>query len=144
MKKIIAIFALALIGLVGCSSAANEESSTPASSNSESPVSQAASRPSNVSYAAMIPDAEALFGVDSNITDPDGGTAYIFNIPEATIEQFQEYVAAVKEDGYFTDARYDTTASFGAYNEEGTYWVQVDFDEDREILYVICQEARNS
>lgn len=130
MKKVLCFVLLfSCLALYGCSSNVSSETSAPTSN-------------SVFTYASLIPDAEVLLGRDITITDTDGGTAYIFNIAGSTTSDFDSYVEAVKSDGYFTDVSYDLEDSFGAYNGEKTYWVQVNFDKETDTLYVICQEAK--
>ncbi len=97
----------------------------------------------DVLYAGMIPDPAAIFANgDVTITDSDGGKAYIFEVTGYNTEEYETYISQCKEMG-FTDVSFETDEDFGAYSEDGRYWVQLSIDNDKDILYVICQTSRN-
>lgn len=140
MKK--SIFALILSFLVlltfsGCSS--NSDSTSVSEKGSKV---SSSSDIDDVSYSSMIPNPEEIFtnGI-INITDEDGGTAYIFNVENYTEDEFHHFVEGCKEMG-FTDIVYDLDAQFGAYSEDNEYWIQASIDETKNKIYIICQESR--
>lgn len=99
---------------------------------------------SETKYAEMIPDPESIFS-DGEITiiDPDGGSAYIFEVVNFTKEEIAVYVAECKNKG-FNDVAYHNDIEFGAYVETGEYWVQLNLDTTTNHLYVVCQESNDN
>ena len=159
MKKL--IFALLSVMMVAamtsCAGEAPVSSSQPleesSSSIDNSQATQSAATVSSVaseevSYAAMIPDPNEVFtNATITITDDDGGKAYIFNVTGYNDGEFDTFVTGCKDLG-FTNVEYETThdkgQDFGAYTEDGKYWVQVNLDSENEIIYVICQESKEN
>lgn len=98
-------------------------------------------------FASMIPDPDKIFkNGDITITDPDGEEHYIFQITNFTEEEYDEYVSECKELG-FDNITYDTKDDrgkyFGAYTQDGKYWVQTSLDSENNMIYVICQESKH-
>ena len=79
---------------------------------------------------------------DISITDGDGGTAYIFEVTGYADGEYETYILQCKERG-FNDVYFETSEDFGAYSEDGVYWVQLSLDDEKGILYVICQTSKN-
>lgn len=100
--------------------------------------------PADIQYSAMIPDPEVIFkNGEINITDPDGGTAYIFEASNITMDEVNTYIAECKKLG-FDDVSYEVDTSFGAYSTDGAYWVSVDYNGDKNIVYILCQTSRDN
>lgn len=96
-----------------------------------------------ISYATMIPSPEEIFEFgEITITDPDGGDAYILNVVGFTEDQYISYIMECK-DSVFSNIVYDTGMDFGAYSEDGRYWLQVNLDDQNNIVYIICQKSKN-
>jgi hypothetical protein len=102
-----------------------------------------------VDYSSIIPDPKASFsGADISIVDGDGGTMYAFNITDYADGQYEEFVQGCQTMG-FSDISYYTVnevtgIDFGAYTDNGKYWVRVNLDSINNIIYVICQTATQS
>lgn len=95
-----------------------------------------------VKYAPMLPDPELIFSKGSFYElDPDGGKAYIFEVKNYNDGEFESYVAKCKKMG-FDDVVYDTDIDFGAYSTDGKYWVQVNLDSKKNVIYIVCQESK--
>lgn len=133
MKKLLLIATILMMTVAtGCSNAGKDETQEVYTNTTP-----------KTKYADLIPKPEKLLGdVDILITDPDGGTAYIFQIKNATKEQFETYSAECEKYD-FTDIRFQTDIAFGAYSPTGKYWTEVHFDEEKSIIYVICQKSEN-
>lgn len=106
------------------------------------PVKTKASVDPDVLYAGMIPDPKATFADgEVFVTDGDGGTAYIFEVTGYKDGEYETYISQCKEMG-FKDVYFETSEDFGAYSEDGDYWVQLSVDADKSIIYVICQTSK--
>jgi len=100
----------------------------------------------DIKYADLIPNPNTIFSNGNiTITDPDGGTAYKFQVTNFTIDEYTIYVSECKNMG-FNDVSYENShddwSAFGAYTSDKKYWVQVNLDSDN-IIYVICQTSNN-
>ena len=116
-------------------------STSPSPSLSESPV--VTTSTDEISYANMIPDPLLIFvSGEMTVTDPDGGKAYMFFVTGYTQGEWSTYVEKCIELG-FNDVQYNSETEFGAYTEDGKYWVQlgIDNDPDTEIVYISCQTS---
>lgn len=134
MKRNVLLVALLLtIVLTGCSGNAEKtlnENSEPTENVSD-----------EIKYADMIPVPEDIFkNGNITITDADGGKAYIFEVTGYNKEEYASYVSECKSMG-FSDISYETENDFGAYTSDGAYWVQVNLDTSKEVIYVICQTS---
>lgn len=101
---------------------------------------------SSIKYADMIPDPKSVFvNGEIQVTDADGGKAYIFNVTGYADGEYKAYTAKCVEMG-FTNVVYDDGndkgLEFGAYTKDKQYWVQVDLDKTKNIIYVICQKSK--
>lgn len=100
---------------------------------------------SDIKYADMIPDPEKIFENGTiSVVDKDGGKAYIFQVRNFEETEYETYVSLCKEMG-FTDVSYETENDggkmFGAYTEDGKYWVEVLLGNLNGILAVTCKES---
>jgi hypothetical protein len=77
-----------------------------------------------------------------SVTDGDGGKDYIFEVTGYADGEYESYISQCKEMG-FTDVSYESSEEFGAYSEDGEYWVQLNLDEAKSIIYVICQASKH-
>ncbi len=101
---------------------------------------------SDTRYAELIPDPKSVFmNGDISITDGDGGKAYIFEVTGYADGEYESYISGCKEMG-FEDVIYETnekrSSDFGAYTNDGEYWVEVSLDKENDIIYVICQTSK--
>ena len=101
---------------------------------------------SDTRYAELIPDPKSVFkSGDISITDGDGGKAYIFEVTGYADGEYESYISECKEMG-FKDVIYETnekrSSDFGAYTNDGKYWVEVSLDKENDIIYVICQTSK--
>ncbi len=154
MKKILGLMIIILVLL--CTACAMEaappnpnykpDMSTPESSQetlSTAPVKTEVSVQPDVKYAGMIPDPASIFANGKvTITDGDGGKAYIFEVTGYADGEYEAYISQCKEMG-FEDVKYESSEEFGAYSKDGKYWVQLNLDNKKNILYVICQKSKN-
>lgn len=139
MKKSIYALVLSLLILLAFSGCGSNNLDSASEANSEI---SSSSGVDDVSYSSMIPNPEEIFANGIiNVTDADGGTAYMFNVENYTEDEFHQYVDGCKEMG-FTNIVYDLDTQFGAYSEDDAYWVQASIDESKNKIYVICQESR--
>ena len=159
MKKnlIIALMATTLL-LAGCSSnttnswvkdeptkvEAQEDKDEASENKREESVSEVKSS-DDIRYADMIPDPSEVFPNGSFLVlDEDGGKMYLFQITNNyTREKYDTYVEGCKEMG-FTKVKYeinddDGSKWFGAYTEDGKYWVEV--VDDLEKVSVTCKTS---
>ncbi len=159
MKKniIIALMATTLL-LAGCSSnttnswvkdeptkvEAQEDKDEASENKREESVSEVKSS-DDIRYADMIPDPSEVFPNGSFLVlDEDGGKMYLFQITNNyTREEYDTYVEGCKEMG-FTKVKYeinddDGSKWFGAYTEDGKYWVEV--VDDLEKVSVTCKTS---
>lgn len=102
--------------------------------------------PKEFRYADLLPSNEEIFGVnDITILDGDDGDYYIFEIPNVTRDQYEKYLGACKENG-FTESTYENLDKkggfYGAYTQDGKYWVELDWDEENGILSVCCNKSK--
>ena len=158
MKKLLAmvVSVIMVLCLVACGGDSDSSTSTtPSQEQASSVVSESqpvedssvmSEASEEISYASMMPDPAVIFPNGTiTITDGDGGTAYIFNVTGYADGEFESFVAGCKDLG-FTQVEYETShdkgQDFGAYTEDGAYWVQVNWDSENEIIYVICQESK--
>ena len=93
----------------------------------------------------MIPNPEEIFkNGEVSIVDKDGGSAYIFQVRGFEDAEYETYVSKCKEMG-FVDIAYESENDggkmFGAYTEDGQYWVEVLLGNDNGILAVTCKES---
>lgn len=100
---------------------------------------------SDIKYADLIPKPEDVFkNGEVSIVDSDGGSAYIFQVRNFEDGEYESYISKCKEMG-FTDVSYESENDggkmFGAYTEDGTYWVEVLLGNDNGILAVTCKES---
>ena len=156
-KVFIAMMATTLL-LAGCSSnttnsevkdeptkvEAQEDKDKASEVESEEPASETEVT-DDVKYADMIPDPSEIFPNGSFLVlDEDGGKMYLFQITNNyTREEYDTYVDGCKEMG-FTKVKYeinddDGSKWFGAYTEDGKYWVEVVDDLDK--VSVTCKTS---
>lgn len=116
-------------------------------SNNESEISSEAveALETDTKYADLIPKPEDVFkNGEVSIVDSDGGSAYIFQVRNFEDGEYESYISQCKEMG-FTDVSYESENDggkmFGAYTEDGTYWVEVLLGNDNGILAVTCKES---
>ncbi len=101
---------------------------------------------SDIKYSEMIPDPKVIFvNGDISITDSDGGKAYIFEVTGYADGEYESYISECKEMG-FNDVIYETnedkSCDFGAYTNDGKYWVEISLDKENNIIYVVCQTSK--
>lgn len=99
----------------------------------------------SVKYADMIPSPEECFkNGEVSIIDADGGKAYILQVRNFEDEEYELYISECKEMG-FTNVSYETETDggkmFGAYTEDGKYWVEVLLGNDSGILSITFKES---
>ena len=126
---------LTMLFMAGCSG----EQKTEDGDNSDS---------TDIKYADMIPDLETIFKDGTiTVTDPDGGKAYMLEVTGYGDGEYESYIADCKDSG-FTDISYETShdrgKDFGAYTSDKEYWVQVNLDGENNVIYIICQQSKNS
>lgn len=101
------------------------------------------SRPESKSlfkYSELLPDVE---DDDVEIINQDGGGKYAFRLYDVSQQYYYDYCYSLKENG-FIDVEYETNVSFGAYDNDGKYWVEAHFyNTDGSNILVIVQEAKN-
>lgn len=119
----------------------SEESDATSETNSEA----VESLETDTKYADLIPKPEDVFkNGEVSIVDSDGGSAYIFQVRNFEDGEYESYISQCKEMG-FTDVSYESENDggkmFGAYTEDGTYWVEVLLGNDNGILAVTCKES---
>ena len=91
-------------------------------------------------YAELLPDTK---NEDMEILDQDGGEKYSFKLIDVSERYYYDYCYVLKEKG-FIDVRYETNVSFGAYTDDGKYWVEAHYyNTDESSILVIVQEAKN-
>lgn len=91
-------------------------------------------------YAELLPDTK---NKDMEILDQDGGEKYSFKLIDVSERYYYDYCYNLKEKG-FIDVRYETNVSFGAYTDDGKYWVEAHYyNTDESSILVIVQEAKN-
>lgn len=91
-------------------------------------------------YSELLPDIE---DGDVEIINQDGGEKYAFRLNDVSQQYYYDYCYSLKENG-FIDVRYETNVSFGAYDNDGKYWVEAHFyNTDGSNILVIVQEAKN-
>ena len=153
------MFLLAILlvaALVGCSnssvgSQANEitSSATEQQTSEKSPENSSklteSKEETETKYASLIPDPKEYFEQgDITVVDEDGGKAYVFQVRNFQDGEYEAYVTKCKEMG-FSDVSYESENEggkmFGAYTEDGTYWVEVLLGNDNGILAVTCKES---
>lgn len=158
MKKniIIALMATTLL-LAGCSSnttnswvkdeptkvEAQEDKAS--EGESEEPASETETT-DDVKFADMIPDPKDIFANgEISVVDQDGGKQYLFQVTNYTEDEVNTYIEGCKEMG-FSEIKYDDTNDggrmFGAYTEDGKYWVEVLMGNDSKIVAVTCKISR--
>ena len=98
----------------------------------------------SIKYADMIPSPEEYFkNGEVSIIDADGGKAYILQVRNFEDEEYKLYVLKCKEMG-FTIVSYESENDggkmFGAYTEDGKYWIEVLLGNDSGILSITCKE----
>lgn len=160
MKKniIIALMATILL-LAGCSgnetnSEVMDEPTKVETQEDEAKTSEVESEESDsetentddIKYADMIPDPYEVFpNGEVSIIDADGGKQYLFQVTNYTVEEVNAYIDGCKEMG-FNEIKYDDTNDggkmFGAYTEDGKYWVEVLMGNDSKIVAVTCKTSR--
>ena len=94
-----------------------------------------------VSYVDMLPSDDIFENGEFTIIDSDGGTMYAFYVSDYTDDEYDEYVSECKELG-FNDIVYELDSRYGAYSEDGKYWVQL-CKESNGTLTIICNESKN-
>lgn len=91
-------------------------------------------------YAELLPDTK---NEDMETLDQDGGEKYSFKLTNISERYYYDYCYNLKEKG-FIDVRYETNVSFGAYTDDGKYWVEAHYyNTDESSILVIVQEAKN-
>lgn len=91
-------------------------------------------------YAELLPDTK---NKDIEILDQDGGEKYSFKLIDVSERYYYDYCYDLKEKG-FIDVRYETNVSFGAYTDDGKYWVEAHYyNTDESSILVIVQKAKN-
>ena len=91
-------------------------------------------------YAELLPDTK---NEGMEILDQDGGEKYSFKLIDVSERYYYDYCYVLKEKG-FIDVRYETNVSFGAYTDDGKYWVEAHYyNTDESSILVIVQEAKN-
>ena len=138
-KKAFTIMMAAMIFVAGCGTETKEEPKQEVKATITDVDTE-------ISYASMIPDPEAVFEHgDISITDADGGKMYALEVHNFLDTEYDTYVAACKQRG-FTDISYDTYhergADYGAYTKDRKYWVQVNLDAEQNVIYIICQTSK--
>lgn len=156
MRKITVflLMVLAAVVLTACSnppaeSQIDETSSTSTEQQSSETFSESSSglteSETEIQYATLIPDPKEYFeNGDITMVDEDGGKAYVFQIKNFQDGEYEAYVEKCKEMG-FSDISYESENEggkmFGAYTEDGMYWVEVLLGNDNGILSVTCKES---
>lgn len=130
--------------IAGCSKSTNNESQN---KKIDSTINESKDD-IEIKYADLIPDPEVIFPNGSiYVTDSDGGKAYIFEVSDINDGEFEAYISKCKEFG-FDDISYEMShekgKDFGAYSSDGLYWVQVNLDTEKNIVYIICQAAKKT
>lgn len=157
-KVFIAMMATTLL-LAGCSSnttnsevkdeptkvEAQEDKDKASEVESEEPTSETEAT-DDVKYADMIPDPNDIFiNGEISVVDQDGGKQYLFQVTNYTEDEVNTYIEGCKEMG-FSEIKYDDTNDggrmFGAYTEDGKYWVEVLMGNDSKIVAVTCKISR--
>ena len=142
--RILLLVLLGMFTISGCSKSTAKESQN---KRIDSTISESKDD-TEIKYADLIPDPEVIFPNGSiSVTDTDGGKAYIFEVSDFNDGEFDSYISRCKELG-FDDISYETShekgKDFGAYSSDGMYWVQVNLDAEKNIIYVICQAAKKT
>lgn len=147
MKKITRFILIAFVTIMmaGCSDSATKASNQDSEAVSNVYSENKSESIKEVKYADMIPDPVVHFkNGEISIIDSDGGKAYIFQVRNFQDGKYEAYVAECKEMG-FSDISYDSENDggkmFGAYSEDGKYWVEVLLGNDNGILAVTCKES---
>lgn len=126
-KKIIAsivVFAIMYVGIVWFSS-----------------FMDAKSKPKEIfKYSELLPETT---NKEIEIINQDGGEKYSFKLTNISEQYYYDYCYDLKEKG-FIDVRYETNVSFGAYTDDGKYWVEAHYyNTDESSILVIAQKAKN-
>lgn len=156
MKRIVIFLATltVMLSMVACSTdtqtdsvteSQNENTTVENTESNESVVESEESLEPDIKYADLIPKPEDIFkNGEVSIVDSDGGSAYIFQVRNFEDGEYESYISKCKEMG-FTDVSYESENDggkmFGAYTEDGTYWVEVLLGNDNGILAVTCKES---
>ena len=147
MKKIFLsiIAATMILTMPACSSETPIDSETGSQSTIEGTSNIDSEEAPDIKYADMIPNPEEIFkNGEISIVDKDGGSAYIFQVRGFEDAEYESYISMCKEMG-FVDISYETENDggkmFGAYTEDGQYWVEVLLGNDNGILAVTCKES---
>lgn len=157
-KVLVAMMATTLL-LAGCSSnttnsevkdeptkvEAQEDKDKASEVKSEEPASETETT-DDVKFADMIPDPKDIFANgEVSVVDQDGGKQYLFQVTNYTEDEVNTYIEGCKEMG-FSEIKYDDTNDggrmFGAYTEDGKYWVEVLMGNDSKIVAVTCKISR--
>lgn len=126
-KKIIAsivVFTIMYVGIVWFSS-----------------LMDAKSKPKEIfKYSELLPETT---DEEIEIINQDGGEKYSFKLTNISEQYYYDYCYDLKEKG-FTDVQYETNVSFGAYTDNGKYWVEAYYyNTDESSILVIVQKAKN-
>ena len=147
MKKIFLsiIAATMILTMPACSSETPIDSETGSQSTIEGTSNIDSEEAPDIKYADMIPNPEEIFkNGEISIVDKDGGSAYIFQVRGFEDAEYESYISMCKEMG-FVDISYESENDggkmFGAYTEDGQYWVEVLLGNDNGILAVTCKES---
>lgn len=90
-------------------------------------------------YSTLLPDVEDM---DIEIVNQDGGEKYAFKVLDIEDQYYYDYCLSLR-DHNFSDVRYETQSSFGAYTEDGKYWIEAHYYNDDKNMLVIVQESKN-
>lgn len=149
MKKILTVVIVCAFLFSACGSSesitTNSETSSfveEAQIEEETEVETEVSAIEDISYASMISNPNEIFSNGKiQVTDQDGGKAYIFQVSEYQDGEFEKYIAETKKMG-FDKVSYETPESFGAYTQDKEYWAELHLDTKNEIIYVICNKSK--
>lgn len=134
MKKTILITILTILAsaLIACSK-------KDVTQNAVNGNTQESLNANNVSYIDMIPNLESIFkDGEFELVDGDGGSAYIVYISNYNYGEFAKLVTECKDMGWL-DVAYDSENDFGAYKDDKSFWLQANQDNEKGIIYIICQ-----
>lgn len=155
-KKLFSALVILAVAITGCDNQSDisdvKEETTITESVAEETVddmveeiSEETEEVTDIKYADLIPDPAIIFpNSDISIIDADGGKMYFFQVKNYEKEEYDAYVTGCKEMG-FTSVSYefetDGGKMFGAYTENGEYWVETMIGYDSEIIAVTCKTA---
>ena len=89
---------------------------------------------------------EMFPGMKFDIPDPDDGDYYMYNVYGTSATDFSNYVEFCKDQG-FTLAEWESDDSYGAYTEDGEYWIETYSQVTKEgvpCIFVCCNKSNNN